>query len=182
MTTRYSSRRTGCAAALLMSLLLCGCSDHRKSNVSDISDSAQAESRAAVEPATRSAPVVNAAAERDREQRIAHLGAELSAARAEQARLLQHKAETEARIAAHQEEGMELLSSLKAQSRTRQGEDAGFQAKAKDELESVLARDDSMNAELVMADEELARVGSKIESIDEELESLRARSGAEKLQ
>ncbi len=184
-----------CFSSLLISLVLCGCnSANRTGNETsanvDRADSGGGDATSSVVAHRETDAIAKAQSEAadealNRQARIARLTADLGAARAQQAELMRKQGEINARLEAHQEEGMAMLASLKSEMAKRQalesqsageGGDAGeaaaridsldderFSAEARSKLEPALAKDQALFAELEAVNAELESVNSRVE-------------------
>jgi chromosome segregation ATPase len=193
-----------CFSSLLISLVLCGCNaadrtgDETSANVDradsgggDATNSGVAHRETDAIPKAKSEAADEAL---NRQARIARLTADLGAARAQQAELMRKQGEINARLEAHQEEGMAMLASLKSEMAKRQalesrsageGGDAGeaaaridslderFSADARSKLEPALAKDQALFAELEAVNAELESVNSRVETLHAELTTLK---------
>lgn len=198
-----NTRCNSFAGALLASLLLCGCgspADPVDEAPTDEKIDPDAVSGATAEPVTQgelsdsdkpdpSAPL------RDDRRRMTQLAADINAAQMQQNDLRSQRAAVIARMESHQEEGMAMLDSLKAEMARLQAleaqnshelEHAGpdarlpeqvadpqFSSDARSRLEEVLAQDQAFAAELQTVDAELTLVDSQVEAMAAELDQLR---------
>jgi chromosome segregation ATPase len=164
---------------LLTSLLLVGCNgvDPGSSSATQKNASqgrAEKVASAGSALADRAGPTPSPAEQnRQAEQRVAQLEQELTGARAQRTRLLQRQAEINARIAAHQEEGMQLLASLKAQHGAPSGTGDAFETTARSKLETALAQDTELTDELQSADKELSDVEARLATLTAEINAVR---------
>jgi hypothetical protein len=165
---------------LLTYLLLCGCgrSDERAAQTIK-PESGQANTvTTQVDDAgvrTRS----NAEQEALKQQRMAALSQELQVARAQQTALMQRQSDMSARLAAQQEEGMALLSALKAQMQSQanaekssSSDPEAFKKNARMQLESALEQDDRLTTEFEALTAELRSVDSRVRELAAQLDSL----------
>jgi chromosome segregation ATPase len=160
---------------LLTSLLAAGCHDAGPELAPATQKSAaQAPAQNSVASSNRIEPIPSPAEQhRQTEQRVMELEKELTKARAQQMHLVQKREEISARIAAHQEEGMQLLTSLKAQKRRPSGNDEAYAAAARSQLETALAQDTELNRELELAQKELSDLDAKIGTLTADLAAVR---------
>jgi chromosome segregation ATPase len=161
---------------LLTSLLAAGCHDAGP-NLAPATQKSTAQAPAQNPVAASSngiEPILSPAEQhRQAEQRVMELEKELTKARAQQMHLVQKREEISARIAAHQEEGMQLLTSLKAQKGTSSGNDEAYAAAARSQLETALAQDTELNRELELAENELSDLDAKIGTLTADLAAVR---------
>jgi TolA-binding protein len=180
MTTRSTLISVRQAAVLLLtSLLLVGCSDSdpvsspatQKSATEVAMSTAASTGASAPDNAlpTLSSPEQN----RQTEQRTAELQLELTRARTQRIHLLQKREEINARIATHQEEGMQLLASLKTQQQTSTGDDPAFEAAARSKLETALAHDTELARELELTEQELSDIEARVATLTVDLDTVR---------
>jgi chromosome segregation ATPase len=164
---------------LLISLLLCGCNDNdsasspatQKNVTETAANTAASRSTSSSE---RAEPRLSPAQQnRQTEQRIGELQQELTRARTQRIHLLQKREEINARIAAHQEEGMQLLESLKAKQRTGNTDHAAFEAAARSQLETALAHDTELTHALELAEQELSEVEASLATLTVDLDAAR---------
>jgi chromosome segregation ATPase len=164
---------------LLTSLLLGGCHDTEPNPSSatqkDTTQKATQKptSSGTALPAETESVLSSAEQSRRTEQRVAELEQELTDSRAQQTHLVQKREEISARIAAQQEDGMQLLNSLKAQHRTSSGLDPSFEAAARSQLETALAQDRELNHELQAAEKELSDVDTRVATLTADLDAIR---------
>jgi chromosome segregation ATPase len=163
------------AVFLLTSLLAAGCHDAGPELAPATQKSAaQNAANPVVSSPNRIEPTLSPAEQRRQaEQRFVELEKELTKARAQQIHLIQKKEEISARIVAHQEEGMQLLASLKAQKRTPSGHDEAFAATAQSQVEMALAQDTELNHELQLAEKELSELDARIDTLMADLTAVR---------
>lgn len=162
------SRAAGVLVALV---LLCGCEQ-------DTSPPPKADASSPVADVgapSRQSSAPSIVDERERAARIARVGAEIDAELARRTELQQQRAAIDARLVAHEEDGMAMLDALKSQMQERAGEgrdDAAFKAEARAKLETALAEDDALVASLRQIDEKIAATNVKIERLSAERKSL----------
>jgi chromosome segregation ATPase len=193
-----------CFCSLVISLLLCGCNSAEGPAGKASTDAQKNESGGGAE-ATSSVVAhgeTDAASEarttatdeaQVRQARIAQVLADLGEAQVQEAELMRKQGEVNARIEAHQEEGMAMLASLKSEMAKRQaleataGEggdaregaeridslDERFSAEARSKLEPALAKDHALFAELEAVNAELESVNSRVETLHAELTALK---------
>ena len=184
--------------------MLCGCNsadrtgNETSANV-DRADSGGGDATSSVVAHRETDAIAKAQAEAadealNTQARIAQLTADLGAARVQQAELMRKQGEINARLEAHQEEGMAMLASLKSEMAKRQAfeaqssgeggdareaaaridslDDERFSAEARSKLEPALAKDQAMFAELEAVNAELESVNSRVETLHAELDAL----------